>query len=55
MKPQELLNRCREMNLRSGDIVRVKFTDSDVNALTRLQDITEIETTFIQDGMGWNH
>ena len=28
MKKQELLNRCRELNLRPGDKVKVRFTDN---------------------------
>ena len=32
MKKQELLDRCRELNLRDGDKITIKLTNSDVNA-----------------------
>ena len=55
MKKQELLDRCRELNLRDGDKITIKLTNSDVNAITRIRELTTLECTFVKNAMGWIH
>ena len=63
MRKQELLDKCRELNLRPGDKVKVRFTEEgkrnyrlySINKEFKGIDIEDEVVEFYQDGMGWSH
>ena len=63
MKKQQLLDKCRKLNLRPGDKVKVRFTEEgkrnyrlySINKEFKGIDIEDEVVEFYQDGMGWSH